>query len=422
MTNDSPSLTADWQINPALRVHLHARATDGAVLELDDVTGQAMRLHASRSVAELLLQLRDDPLELQRIVARVPAEGSDPVRHFLLEHCVTHRILIQNGQDTHAATQNPRPSYLSAMWELIPARTVNFLAPWLKGLFHPQSIAVLCLLIAAALISMFVAMGAASSSPALISSEILGVGAASAFGILLHELGHAAAAYRFGARRVSIGIGLYLVIPVAYSDLSEIWRCSRGQRIVVNLAGVAMQGMWLGVMMLAHYALGDHVFLVAAGATAVSMLWNLNPFLRMDGYWILADAFDVHDLRARAREELQRVWRRLRTRDRSIQLRPGILIYGVLSAMFLTWLLLRALQFLANVVMTTLPQLYARILDGRIQDMGWADWSLATITVAWKVLIVVVVLRLLLSLPKRLASFFDSTTQVQPPTSRSRAQ
>ena len=60
-----------------------------------------------------------------------------------------------------------------------------------------------------------------------------------------HELGHASACKYFGVRHGGIGFGLYLNFPVLYTDVTEVWKLKRGERCVVNLAGVYFQSWWL---------------------------------------------------------------------------------------------------------------------------------------------------------------------------------
>ncbi|MDQ0497132.1 site-2 protease family protein [Paenibacillus brasilensis] len=56
--------------------------------------------------------------------------------------------------------------------------------------------------------------------------------------ILFHEFGHVVAAYRYGIRPRDIGIGLYMLVPVMFVDLSEAWKLPRKQRVVIDFAGI----------------------------------------------------------------------------------------------------------------------------------------------------------------------------------------
>ena len=66
---------------------------------------------------------------------------------------------------------------------------------------------------------------------------------------LWHEIGHAAACKYFGIRHGGVGFGLYLNIPVLYTDVTEVWRLKRRQRCIVNLAGVYFQAYLLIVVL-----------------------------------------------------------------------------------------------------------------------------------------------------------------------------
>ncbi|QOS99542.1 hypothetical protein JNUCC42_01785 [Brevibacterium sp. JNUCC-42] len=70
------------------------------------------------------------------------------------------------------------------------------------------------------------------------------VGVAFAFFIVslfLHELGHVVAAFRYGIVPRDVGVGLYMLMPTFFVDLSEVWQIPRYHRVVVNLAGIYFQ-------------------------------------------------------------------------------------------------------------------------------------------------------------------------------------
>jgi hypothetical protein len=109
-------------------------------------------------------------------------------------------------------------------------------------------------------------------------------------GVLLHELGHAAAAWRGGARPGRIGVGLYLIFPVAFSDVTHVWALPRAQRIRVNLGGIYFQAAFVLAVNAINltWPFGNLTpFNIVSGFL---MLHALNPCFRTDGYWLLADA------------------------------------------------------------------------------------------------------------------------------------
>jgi len=111
-----------------------------------------------------------------------------------------------------------------------------------------------------------------------------------------HEIGHAAACRYGGARPGQMGVGLYLVWPAFYTDVSDSYRLSRGGRLRVDLGGLYFNAIFavaaLGVWSATHW---DPLLLVAA-AQPLMMVRQLVPFARFDGYHILADLVGVPDL------------------------------------------------------------------------------------------------------------------------------
>ncbi len=119
--------------------------------------------------------------------------------------------------------------------------------------------------------------------------------------MLFHELGHAAASRRYGARPSAIGFTLYLMFPALYSDVTATWALSRRQRVAVDLGGTYFQ-----LVVASAYAVADvmepsravHLGLLMILGTA---LFNLNPLFKFDGYWVLADTLGVTNLSLQVR-------------------------------------------------------------------------------------------------------------------------
>lgn len=132
--------------------------------------------------------------------------------------------------------------------------------------------------------------------------------------MLVHELGHAAAAQRFGAPPQDIGIGLFWVFPALYTDVTRIWTLPARERMVVNLAGALAQLAANALLLAVAGALapgdGAQFLRLLVSASLVSCLVNLLPFSRLDGYWVVVDWLDMPRLHQRCARQ---VWRDLRT-------------------------------------------------------------------------------------------------------------
>lgn len=397
-----------WLLNPSLRSY---GSGDGIrTIELDDRDGRTLRLSVSDE-AYALLQRFLRPVAWSAVRDELRTTGTDGealarIERFLCESCVARRILVRPDADTHAHAQPTRPSYMVFMLELLGSSLVNRVSALLAPLFSPPLLIAGGLVALAGLASMFQAIHALAAMPAIGAPQALQVIGLCMLGVLLHELGHAAAAFRLGARRVAIGVGWYAVLPVAYADLSEVWRYPARQRVVVDLAGVHMQGLLVAALMLLDRLWPDPAWLVAAAATSMSMLWNLNPLLRMDGYWIVADAFGIPDLRRRAALELNLAVRRILGGERPSDAggSPLIAVYGLLCAAFFLVLLARALAFLVQTAAVSLPAAWQR-LDAARWSLSLPEWILLALGAAWNMLLVLFLLRVAASLVRRFAAW-----------------
>jgi len=118
--------------------------------------------------------------------------------------------------------------------------------------------------------------------------------------LVFHEFGHSAASERFNAKCGEIGFGFYLLTPVLYSDVTEVWRLKKHERVIVDLAGVYMQFLFMSIVSFFYLVTSNQLFAAAAFFMAVGALINLNPFLRFDGYWVLSDLTNTVNLRTRS--------------------------------------------------------------------------------------------------------------------------
>lgn len=133
---------------------------------------------------------------------------------------------------------------------------------------------------------------------------------------LMHELAHALACRHVGGRVGNVGIAFVLGMPSPFVDVSTVWRCpDRRSRILVSLAGVYVETFFAALAMIAWSCSVDGVLrqTLLAGALVASvstLVFNLNPLMRFDGYFALADWTDVANLAARSRAEALRMLQR----------------------------------------------------------------------------------------------------------------
>ena len=123
---------------------------------------------------------------------------------------------------------------------------------------------------------------------------------------VLHELGHAYTATRFGCRVPAMGISLLVMMPVLYTDTTGAWRLtSRKQRLMIDMAGVSVELMIAALATIAWVVLPDGsarsgAFVLSSTSWVMSLGINLNPFMRYDGYYVLSDWLGVPNLQNRS--------------------------------------------------------------------------------------------------------------------------
>lgn len=138
---------------------------------------------------------------------------------------------------------------------------------------------------------------------------------------LLHELGHGLAVRRWGGEVREAGFSLLVLIPAPYVDASAsaAFR-DRRHRIVVGAIGIMVE-LAIAAVALAIWLNGqpgltrDIAFVAAFIASVSTLLFNGNPLLNFDGYYVLSDAIDVPNLGPRSRSHWDGMLMRLALGD-----------------------------------------------------------------------------------------------------------
>lgn len=122
----------------------------------------------------------------------------------------------------------------------------------------------------------------------------------------LHELGHGFAVKKWGGEVHEMGIMLLVLMPVPYVDASaaSAFR-SKQQRMLVGAAGIIVELLIASVALLLWLNIqegivSDVLFNIMLIGGISTLLFNGNPLLRFDGYYILADAIEIPALGNRA--------------------------------------------------------------------------------------------------------------------------
>lgn len=143
---------------------------------------------------------------------------------------------------------------------------------------------------------------------------ILAVWAMIVVSAAFHEFGHAAACRYGGATPGAMGAGLYLVWPAFYTEVSDSYRLGRGGRLRVDLGGLYFNAIFALMTWAVWWVLRWDALLLVVVAQHLQMIRQLAPFIRADGYHIIADLTGVPDLFAHIKPTLMSVlpgrWRK----------------------------------------------------------------------------------------------------------------
>ncbi|PEG39583.1 hypothetical protein CQY20_09880 [Mycolicibacterium agri] len=266
------------QLTPLLYALLSEIDGDRDIAELSAAVSQATGRRVSEDNVHQLAQQKLRPLGLL-----VRADGSQPD--------VKKRNPLLGLRFRYAVTD--------------PDRTRRLTDPF-RFLFYPWM--VVALLVAFGLVCWWVFFRKGLASAAYDAFErpglLLLVFAVTVLSAGFHEFGHAAAARYGGATPGVMGVGLYLVWPAFYTDVTDSYRLGRGGRLRTDLGGlyfnaivaVAITGLWMW--------LGYDALLLVVATQIIQMLRQLAPLVRFDGYHVLADLTGVPDLYGRIKPTL----------------------------------------------------------------------------------------------------------------------
>jgi len=198
-----------------------------------------------------------------------------------------------------------------------PDELFRRLAAPLSGLFSPVAVALWCVLVVVGAYHVFAGWErfAVSSQGVFAPTNWIWLAGCWVVLKLVHETAHGVACRRFGGPVRELGVLMVLFAPLAYVDVTTSWRFrSRRQRIVVAAAGMAVELAIAAAAAVAwsHTQSGwlNHVcynVIVMAGIS--TLLFNANPLMKFDGYYILSDLLAIPNLSVNGQQQL-RYWAR----------------------------------------------------------------------------------------------------------------
>jgi len=270
-------LNGDFTVEEIMHLANTARGTEGA-LEAEDILNILTQLHSAEVLRDAL------PMGVKDVLNRYAKFQHSKRR--TLSNPLAIRIPLFD-----------------------PDRLLNYLAPLARLCFSSIG---LWLWMSAMLMALVLAVAHGQEIAATVAAKTLNTSEILAFAILfpiikiLHELGHGMAVKAGGGEAHETGITLLLLMPVPYIDASAAWAFrDKRRRALVGAAGILVE-LFLSALGLFAWLLTEpgivkeiafNMMLIGGVST---LLFNGNPLVRFDGYYVLEDLIEIPNLASRS--------------------------------------------------------------------------------------------------------------------------
>ena len=209
----------------------------------------------------------------------------------------------------------------------------------------------------------------------------------------VHELGHGLTCKHFGGEVHEVGFMALVFTPYFFVNVSDSWvMTDRKHRILVSAAGIYVELIFaaFAVFLWAIVQPGwlhNFLFNIIIIASVSTILFNANPLMRFDGYYILTDLLEVPNLQAKSRaligHQLKNLLFGRGTADPVLARMPLprkrfwlFYTYAILSWVYGYWVIYQLIVFMR-------PHLEPLGLE------GLADWFAALALTSWVLLPIV---------------------------------
>ncbi|KHT42558.1 HlyD family efflux transporter periplasmic adaptor subunit [Pectobacterium brasiliense] len=287
----------------------------------DPITGRYFTLTPSA-----IRLLRHWPLrQPQQILAAANSEPGLPLRvkelEQLLQFLRQHDLIAASDAEQRQRYLGKAQAMRTSLWKSVlhqylffriplwrPDPVLNRCWPWLQRYGAPFLIWIFPLIL---LLGLFLVsrdwVRYTHSFPHLFSLSGMAVfGLSLVFAKFIHELGHAFMAKRAGCRVQSMGVAFIVLFPLFYTDTTDAWKLKdRQARLLIGAGGILAELMLAVLALLAWALLPDGpartaAFMLSSATWLTTLVVNLNPLMRFDGYFLLSDFWRVENLQERA--------------------------------------------------------------------------------------------------------------------------
>lgn len=378
-----------YHLNPAVRILSFDTSSRSPMYQV--ILGDR-RYQVNEFMVQVLERLRQTQTaaQLEGALYR-PVSGTNGVNEAesrFLDFLVSTRIVLTDqDKQVDGPSDSSRRSPLTVRLPLFPRRWLLPLTKRLQRLYSRNAAFGLVGFIIVSHVLFLVLGGFAKPANLTMSSSMAAViTAALVMCVFFHELGHLSACERYGAQHGGVGVGFFLIWPVAYAEVTDCWSLPRYQRAVVDMGGIYFHSICSGAFCCLWVMTGNPVYWALVYSISASTLLNINPFVKFDGYWFLTDVTGIPSLHRSARESSEYLINRI-SGKRDCR-KPEVLVahpfivtvflaYCAGSAAFVVYLLHRLGLYLPQAIGQAPDHLVKLWHMALMLDLGWAFWKLA---------------------------------------------
>ena len=178
---------------------------------------------------------------------------------------------------------------------------------------------------------------------------------------LFHELAHGIATKKYGGNIYTFGLMFIVFTPLPYVDASNSWAFkNKWERIIVSVAGMYIELFIAGLATIIWANTGDGLthsiaFNIMVAGSVSSILFNANPLLKFDSYFILSDLLEIPNLYQKSHDYTLAVMEKRLFNLDSEHLKENrddesiwLLSYGILSYVYKLFLTFGIVIFVAD--------------------------------------------------------------------------
>lgn len=181
---------------------------------------------------------------------------------------------------------------------------------------------------------------------------------------ILHEFGHGLSCKHFGGETHEMGIMFLCLTPCLYVNVSDSWMVpEKWKRIIIMAAGMYVELVLASIAVFLWWYSGpgflnELCLRMIVVCSVTTLVFNANPLMRYDGYYILSDLYEIPNLRQQSNNYLKQRLSRILFGIKSVENRflplkhrRIFLVYSIASGIYkwviafsIAWLLVRLLK------------------------------------------------------------------------------